>query len=352
MAKPIKKEKEVTQEIITNTVEDTTNIISENITENTTENTTKDNIVTESLVEDAAKVLPEYNTNTEFVTTEKPATLKSNNVTVPANETGIDVQALLSTIQSLQKQVDLLTKARTADVKEDSNSSNSSSHVVTQQPYQPQTVVPVPVPVNDNTSETAKLLTYLTNKKSDKEVTIVHNQELTGGLSTAIQLTGLSIDFHTMGEQRVLSYQQFEECVSNYLNWFKKKIILLSYEDRELADKYNIPYVGQDKYLSLTRDALYKSGKLTVEQLQDFYLRLSIEDQKNFCAYWVGKCYERDTDYYNRYKVECLNRLSDNGVFDNILVNMNNEFMKNRNNVANVPVQQGRQIPVIDAVDI
>ena len=317
MAKPIKKEKEVNQKIVENTIE------------NTIESPT------DSSVE---------------ITSESPEIIESTS-TISNISTAIDVQALLSTIQSLQEQVNLLTKARIVDIKEDS--SNSNSHVVTQQPYQPQTVVPVPVPVNDNTSETAKLLTYLTNKKSDKEVTIVHNQELTGGLSTAIQLTGLSIDFHTMGEQRVLSFQQFEECVSNYLNWFKKKIILLSYEDRELADKYNIPYVGQDKYLSLTRDALHKSGKLTIEQLQDFYLRLSLEDQKNFCAYWVGKCYERDTDYYNRYKVECLNRLSDNGVFDNILVNMNNEFMKNRNNVANTtPVPQGRQIPVIDAVDI
>lgn len=317
MAKPIKKEKEVNQKVVENTIE------------NTIESPT------DSSVE---------------ITSESPEIIESTS-TISNISTAIDVQALLSTIQSLQEQVNLLTKARIVDIKEDS--SNSNSHVVTQQPYQPQTVVPVPVPVNDNTSETAKLLTYLTNKKSDKEVTIVHNQELTGGLSTAIQLTGLSIDFHTMGEQRVLSFQQFEECVSNYLNWFKKKIILLSYEDRELADKYNIPYVGQDKYLSLTRDALHKSGKLTIEQLQDFYLRLSLEDQKNFCAYWVGKCYERDTDYYNRYKVECLNRLSDNGVFDNILVNMNNEFMKNRNNVANTtPVPQGRQIPVIDAVDI
>lgn len=317
MAKPIKKEKEVNQKVVENTIE------------NTIESPT------DSSVE---------------ITSESPEIIESTS-TISNISTAIDVQALLSTIQSLQEQVNLLTKAKIVDIKEDS--SNSNSHVVTQQPYQPQTVVPVPVPVNDNTSETAKLLTYLTNKKSDKEVTIVHNQELTGGLSTAIQLTGLSIDFHTMGEQRVLSFQQFEECVSNYLNWFKKKIILLSYEDRELADKYNIPYVGQDKYLSLTRDALHKSGKLTIEQLQDFYLRLSLEDQKNFCAYWVGKCYERDTDYYNRYKVECLNRLSDNGVFDNILVNMNNEFMKNRNNVANTtPVPQGRQIPVIDAVNI
>lgn len=317
MAKPTKKGKEVNQKVVENTIENTIEF------------------PTDSSVE---------------ITSESPEIIESTS-TISNISTAIDVQALLSTIQSLQEQVNLLTKARIVDIKEDS--SNSNSHVVTQQPYQPQTVVPVPVPVNDNTSETAKLLTYLTNKKSDKEVTIVHNQELTGGLSTAIQLTGLSIDFHTMGEQRVLSFQQFEECVSNYLNWFKKKIILLSYEDRELADKYNIPYVGQDKYLSLTRDALHKSGKLTIEQLQDFYLRLSLEDQKNFCAYWVGKCYERDIDYYNRYKVECLNRLSDNGVFDNILVNMNNEFMKNRNNVANTtPVPQGRQIPVIDAVDI
>lgn len=54
---------------------------------------------------------------------------------------------------------------------------------------------------------TNRLLEYLTNKKSDREVTIVHNRELIPGLSTHIVLTGLIIDFKTLGEKRVLSWQ-------------------------------------------------------------------------------------------------------------------------------------------------
>lgn len=382
MAKPVKKEKEVTKQEITNTTENT--IKNTDITENTnteittvpstTSDSSGDYVVSDST--DSLAVSDEVNmgntdknlleitstdyTNTDYTDKMSEQFIDAINPNISKPE--IDINSLLSTIQSLQKQVEELTAKQ----------ENNQKNVITQQPYvspeKTKTVIPMPVPVNNNSntpSETTQLLNYLANKKSDKEVTIVHNMELSGGLSTAIQLTGLAIDFHTMGEQRVLSFQQFEECVSKYLSWFNKKIILLSYEDRELAERYNIPYVGQGNYLALNREMLTKVGKMTVEQLQEFYLKLCPEDQDSLCYYWIGKCYERAPDFYNRYKIECLNRLSNKGAFDNILVNMNNDFMKDRlttngnTNVANSMMVNGpmgnmgqKKVPLIEAVDI
>ena len=77
--------------------------------------------------------------------------------------------------------------------------------------YEAQEVTPVmevtPVVSSTLPDTTERLLEILGNKKSDKEVVIVHNRELLGGLATSIRLTGAAIDFHTLGEERVLSWQ-------------------------------------------------------------------------------------------------------------------------------------------------
>ena len=173
---------------------------------------------------------------------------------------------------------------------------------------------------------TTKLLEYLTNKKSDKEIVIIHNRERLGGLATSIRLTGLSIDFHTLGEQRVLNWQQFEECVSKYYKWFQKRIILLAPEFKELAEKYNVPYVKDNNKEILTRNDLGKIGKMPIDELEKYYLALGKEDRDFFCSYWLGKCYEKEPGFYDRYKIELLNRLSRNGSFDNLLITMNYDF--------------------------
>ena len=60
---------------------------------------------------------------------------------------------------------------------------------------------------DDTMTRTDKLLEILANRKQDKEVVIIHNREIIGGASTAIKLTGLTINFHKLGEERVLSWQ-------------------------------------------------------------------------------------------------------------------------------------------------
>lgn len=200
------------------------------------------------------------------------------------------------------------------------------------------TIVPDPAPVITTSQpksltskipdKTDQILEYLSSRKSDKEITIVHNRELNGGLSTHIELTGLTIDFHTLGEHRTLSWQQFEECVSKYRKWFLKEIILVDSQDKEVADNYNVPVVNRKGAMPITRSDLYKLGSLSIHQLEDYYHSLSAEDQGFMCSFWLGKCYEKDPAYYDRHKVECMSRLANNGAFDNIIALMNNDYPK------------------------
>jgi len=178
--------------------------------------------------------------------------------------------------------------------------------------------------VPESTSNaTEKLLEILGNRKSDKEIVIVHNRELLGGLSTAIQLTGLTINFHTLGEQRVLSWQQFEECVSKYRKWFDKEIILLAPEFADVAERYNVSCLKREGHAVVTKGDLVNIYKKSERELEDYMNSLTEADKDFICSYWLGKCYENDAKYRVRSKVELLNRISNKGVFDNLLAQMN-----------------------------
>lgn len=194
---------------------------------------------------------------------------------------------------------------------------------------------PAPTPVYATTEssydKTDKLIEALTNRKSDKEVVIVHNREMLGGLCTAINLTGLNIEFRTLGEQRVLSWQQFEECVSKYRRFFDLEIILLGDEHAELAQRYSVSCVKRGNNHVFTRNELTKLPNMDIRELEDFFSSLTTQDKEFVCSYWLGKCYEKKEGFYDRYKVELLNRLSNSHVFDNLLTLMNGDFRADNN---------------------
>ena len=296
-----------------------------------TEQNIPENVIQEEIYTTDITDIPEGN----VVPVYQDNTGTTSSTTYPDSQPTLDMNALLNMVGQLQKTVmdlqsqlkekeeetqkasaeavSMPTHVESEPVKEVYNSGNSyNSYESTQE------------------SDTQRILSYLTNKKSDKEITIIHNRERMGGLSTAIRLNGLSIDFHTLGEQRVLSWQQFEECVSKYKKFFDKRIILVAPEYKDIAERYNVPVWESSTNNVITRNDLAHLGDMTIDALEKFYNSLCKEDQAFLCSYWLGKCYEKEPKYYDRYKVELLNRLSD-GAFATLLTAMNYDFMKDVN---------------------
>ena len=166
------------------------------------------------------------------------------------------------------------------------------------------------------------VLSLLANRKSDKEISIVHNRELTGGLTTHIELTNTIIDFRHIGETRLLSWQQFEECASKYRTFFDAQIIVVDKNYADVADQYNLPCLA--KTHALTQKDLISLGSMNPSKLETFVEGLNDKEKETVFSYWLGKCYTKEKDYYDRHKMDIMNRLS-NGLFDNILLVMNGE---------------------------
>lgn len=185
-------------------------------------------------------------------------------------------------------------------------------------------------PVADPT--TTKILEMLSGRKSDREVVLVHNREMMGGLTTHLVLPNLTIDFSKMGEERILTWQQFEQCVSRYRSFFERGILLLGEDEKDLAERYSVPCVENSK-TGISRKQLDRLGDMSVRELEDFFNSLSENDKAFLCSYWMGKCYTREPKFYDRSKIEALNRLAgldkdNNGVFDVVLALMNNDFRR------------------------
>lgn len=174
----------------------------------------------------------------------------------------------------------------------------------------------------------AEVLSKLVNRRADEEVVLVHNFENVGGLTTHLELTGLTVDFYNAGEQRLLNWQQFEECVSKYRKLFNRRIILLGEDYAELAGKYNIPCV-ESGYKPLNHNTLTTLHTLSVNDLENYITSLNEEDREIVYSFWVGKCYTKEPGFYDRQKVEMLNRISDNRM-ENLIAYMNGDYLREK----------------------
>ena len=288
----------------------------QNISENVIQ---EENYTTDITDIPEGNVVPVYQDNTGT----------TSSTTYPDSQPTLDMNALLNMVGQLQKTVMDLQSQLKEKEEETQKASAEAVSMPTQVELEPVREIHG-FYESTQESDTQRILSYLTNKKSDKEITIIHNRERMGGLSTAIRLNGLSIDFHTLGEQRVLSWQQFEECVSKYKKFFDKRIILVAPEYKDIAERYNVPVWESSTNNVITRNDLAHLGDMTIDALEKFYNSLCKEDQAFLCSYWLGKCYEKEPKYYDRYKVELLNRLSD-GAFATLLTAMNYDFMKDVN---------------------
>ncbi len=265
-------------------------------------------VITEEKVKETVVEVAQENKFQENKTSEnKPQENKTSENKLQENKSGPTYEELLSLVQGLAAEVQSLKSAQ-----------NNPQQVQSSQS-------------TDNA--TSQLLNILANKKSDREVTIVHNREMLGGLSTNITLSSITIDFHTIGEQRVLSWQQFEECVSKYRTFFEKEIILLGPEHADLAQRYAVKCVKRGNNRIIEREDLVKLPTMATQELEDYYKSLSETDKDFVCSYWLGKCYNKEegkkSGFYDRYKIELLNSLSGKHVFDNLLALMNGDIRDN-----------------------
>jgi hypothetical protein len=161
------------------------------------------------------------------------------------------------------------------------------------------------------------------------DVTIVHMYARAEGLPTHIELTNLSIDLTTFGEERILSRQQFEELVGRYRKVFTDGYIALADQHKELAKRYNVKTESEYK---MTRKIAENLAALDIATLTDLFKKSPIAHQQLIAETWKRKIIEKDEAYMDLNKVSILNSLTE-GAFQydlNELMNVYNKTKKKK----------------------
>lgn len=180
---------------------------------------------------------------------------------------------------------------------------------------------------NNNTSTTntsEDLIRSLAENKTNREVIIVHNRQMMGkNLSTLIKLDNYRTKLRDLGEERVLTYQQFEQFISKYPAYIEKDIILLHPKHQDLAEKFHMRCYNKNSNEYLTQATLNELAHASVARIEEIYLSLNEESRNSLLSFWLGKCYEKDKNFYDRYKLDLLKRLSESKIFDVMIHEIN-----------------------------
>lgn len=294
-------------------------------------------------------------TTVEQATPIKDSTENTNTTSTQTNSLDATTQ-LIEMMQQMKSQLDSLsneltnTKAELASTKEELDKAKENTNINVKESNfgelksEPITVLPPVYPSYEQESvqnRADKFLEILATRKSDKEVTIVHNREIVGGGTTHLALSNMTIDFTHFGETRTISMLQFEELTSRYRGFFNREIILVADKDRAVAEEYGVPCVQRKDGAVLGRADFERLGTMSIEALTNLYNSLTSNDKKFMLNYWLGQCYNRTPGFYDRYKIESLNALSKTGVFDTLIAFMNGEVLNSgRIQTQNINQQQ------------
>ena len=158
------------------------------------------------------------------------------------------------------------------------------------------------------------------NKKHSMydEITIVHLCDNPTGITTHIELTSTTIDFSVFGEERTLTVQQFEELAGKYRSWFDVYGFLAVGSDEDSE------YYAKKQRLNTIKDLPFGSNFLTklktmnVTELEDIWNKLNWGHRDFIISYFKRKFIEKDPAFRDIYKLQTLNRLSDNSLANEI----------------------------------
>ena len=157
-------------------------------------------------------------------------------------------------------------------------------------------------------------------------VKIIHMVERAPGLATYIHLSNLDISMTSLGEERTVTLQQFEELVGKYRSWFVSGIISVAAGYEEIASHYGLKVI---KDYPLNSALMTQLGTMDMAKFEEIYNKLPTAGKDFIIGYWKRKIIQGDGNFKNVYKVETLNRLS-NGACQQVLSEIYAENSRNK----------------------
>lgn len=142
----------------------------------------------------------------------------------------------------------------------------------------------------------------------NNEYTLVHLVDRASGCTTHIELSNITIDMTTFGEERLLDRRQCEEVAGKYRKWFEKGIIAFGVDGEELASRFGLK--SMKDYTYINKDFVRQLGGLSLIELENLWNKLCEGHKKFIIEYFKRGVVKGDPAFKDIHKIELLNRLS------------------------------------------
>lgn len=167
----------------------------------------------------------------------------------------------------------------------------------------------------------------IVNIPREDTVTIIHLKDYTGtNLKTHIELSNLTIDLRSFGEERVLTRQAFEELVGRYRGFFDRGTIAPGPDAGDVATRYGLKKITE---MNIPDHFLANLSKMKPAELEELYLKLGEGHRRFMLEYWRRKVAEGASAFKDLHKIEILNQVSD-GKMDSVIMELNLEKQRAR----------------------
>ena len=108
-----------------------------------------------------------------------------------------------------------------------------------------------------------------------------------------------------------LSYNEFEELLGKYPEFFEKGVLALSEKNKQIAVLRGVPFVAEAPISKKTLDNICKLSSSEIEKMYD---NLSKDNQDAIVRRWLQGYFANESGYDDKRKINLLNTISDGGL--------------------------------------
>lgn len=149
-------------------------------------------------------------------------------------------------------------------------------------------------------------------RSQDSEVTLYFNQY--GCLEA--HLPNLDLRMEQFGEERVITFAQFQQLIGKHRKFFERERLLVGPEDIDLVDKYKVKAYDPTSSSYIHYKDIEKFATMSGREIEVYFDKLSPKSKNGMLTLWMAKCYAKEPGFYSIEKMDALNRASGSKTFD------------------------------------
>lgn len=145
----------------------------------------------------------------------------------------------------------------------------------------------------------------------DEWITVINLCDNIPPLKTTFNINNRLYSMSRINDSVTLRYNEFEELLGKYPEFFEKGILALSEKNKQIAVLRGVPFVAEAPISKKTLDNICKLSSSEIEKMYD---NLSKDNQDAIVRRWLQGYFANESGYDDKRKTNLLNTISDGGL--------------------------------------